>query len=53
MLTFIVAGSGFTGMELAGELLEWKNKLAKEYNVDVKEIKLLVVEAMSTILKYA
>lgn len=50
MLTFVVAGSGFTGIEMVGELLEWKNKLAKEYNVDEKEIKLLVVEAMSTIL---
>ncbi|QGU93961.1 NADH dehydrogenase FAD-containing subunit [Clostridium bovifaecis] len=50
MLTFVVAGSGFTGIEMAGELLEWKSKLAKEHNVDEKEVKLLVVEAMSTIL---
>ena len=50
MLTFVVAGSGFTGIEMAGELLEWKTTLAKEYRVDEKEIRLLVVEAMSTIL---
>ncbi len=50
MLTFIVAGSGFTGIEMAGELLEWKKKLAEEYNVDHDEVRLLVVEAMSTIL---
>ncbi|WP_238885635.1 NAD(P)/FAD-dependent oxidoreductase [Clostridium sp. YIM B02551] len=50
LLTFAVAGSGFTGIEMAGELLEWKTKLAKEYNVDEKEIRLLVVEAMGTIL---
>ncbi|MGL4774425.1 MAG: FAD-dependent oxidoreductase [Clostridium sp.] len=50
MLTFVVAGSGFTGIEMAGELLEWKTKLAKEYNVDEKEVRLLVVEAMGTIL---
>lgn len=50
MLTFIVAGSGFTGIEMAGELLEWKSRLSKEYNVDPKEIKLFVVEALSTIL---
>ena len=50
MLTFVVAGSGFTGIEMAGELLEWKKKLAKEYNVDHDEVRLLVVEAMSTIL---
>lgn len=50
MLTFVVAGSGFTGIEMAGELLEWKTKLAKKYNVDEEEVKLLVVEAMGTIL---
>ncbi|RDY25418.1 NADH dehydrogenase FAD-containing subunit [Romboutsia weinsteinii] len=50
MLTFVVAGSGFTGIEMAGELLEWKATLAREYRVDENEIKILVVEAMSTIL---
>lgn len=50
MLTFVVAGSGFTGIEMAGELLEWKATLAREYRVDESEIRLLVVEAMSTIL---
>lgn len=50
MLTFIVAGSGFTGIEMAGELLEWKTKLAYDYRVDENEVKLIVVEAMSTIL---
>jgi NADH dehydrogenase len=50
MLTFVVAGSGFTGIEMAGELLEWKDRLAGQYNVDISEVKLLVVEAMSTIL---
>lgn len=50
MLTFIVAGSGFTGIEMAGELLEWKTKLAYDYRVDVSEVNIMVVEAMSTIL---
>lgn len=50
MLTFVVAGSGFTGIEMAGELLEWKTTLARDYRVDESEIRLLVVEAMSTIL---
>lgn len=50
MLTFVVAGSGFTGIEMAGELLEWKTTLAREYRVCEDEIKILVVEAMSTIL---
>jgi NADH:ubiquinone reductase (H+-translocating) len=50
MLTFVVAGSGFTGIEMAGELLEWKTKLAKEYKLDENEVKVLVVEALGTIL---
>ena len=29
MLTFTVAGAGFTGIEMAGELIEWKKKLCK------------------------
>lgn len=50
MLTFVVAGAGFTGIELVGELVEWKKKLAKEYNVYESDVRLLVVEAMDRIL---
>ncbi|MEG0325321.1 MAG: FAD-dependent oxidoreductase [Cellulosilyticaceae bacterium] len=50
LLTFIVAGAGFTGIEMAGELLEWKSVLAKKYHVDEAEVNLMVVEAASTIL---
>lgn len=50
MLTFAVAGSGFTGIEMAGELLEWKTTLAREYRVDESEVSLLVIEAAGTIL---
>lgn len=50
MLTFIVAGAGFTGVEMAGELLEWKDTLAAKYHVDVEEVQVYVVEAAGTIL---
>lgn len=50
MLTFAVAGAGFTGIEMVGELIEWKKKLCKEYNVDENEVKLMVVEALGKIL---
>lgn len=50
LLTFVVAGSGFTGIEMAGELLEWKDTLAKKYHVDVNEVTVMVVEAAGTIL---
>ena len=50
MLSFVVAGSGFTGIEMAGELIEWKTKLAKDYGIDKEEVSLYVVEALGTIL---
>lgn len=50
MLTFIVAGGGFTGIETVGEIMEWKTTLSREYNVDESEVKLMVVEALPSIL---
>lgn len=50
MLTFVVCGSGFTGIEMIGELIDWKERLAKDYKLDPSEISLKVVEAMPTIL---
>jgi NADH dehydrogenase, FAD-containing subunit len=50
MLTFVVCGSGFTGIEMVGELIDWKDSLAKEFKLDPSEITLKVVEAMPTIL---
>ncbi|MBU5590266.1 FAD-dependent oxidoreductase [Clostridium sp. MSJ-4] len=50
MLTFVVAGSGFTGIEMIGELVEWKKKLCKEYNIYEEDVRLMVVEALATIL---
>lgn len=50
LLTFIVGGGGFTGIELVGELAQLVNELCSEYNIDRNEVKLLVVEAMSRIL---
>ncbi|WP_314062999.1 NAD(P)/FAD-dependent oxidoreductase [uncultured Vagococcus sp.] len=50
MLTFVVCGSGFTGIEMVGELLDWKDRLAKDNKLTADEISLLVVEAAPTIL---
>lgn len=50
MLTFAVAGAGFTGIEMVGELIEWKKKLCRDYNVDVNDVKLIVIEALGRIL---
>ena len=50
MLTFVVCGAGFTGVEMVGELYEWKERLAKDNKIDADEITLYIVEATSTIL---
>ncbi|KAF1297967.1 NADH dehydrogenase [Enterococcus sp. JM4C] len=50
MLTFVVCGSGFTGIEMIGELIDWKDRLAKDNKLDPSEFTLMVVEAVPTIL---
>ncbi len=50
MLTFVVCGSGFTGIEMVGELIEWKDRLAADYKLDPADFTLKVVEALPTIL---
>ena len=51
MLTFVVAGGGFTGVELIGELAEWLPILCKKNGIDFsKEVRLINVEAMGSIL---
>ena len=49
-LTFVVAGGGFTGIELTGELLEWLPILCKQFGVDYNEVTLMNVEALKSIL---
>jgi NADH:quinone reductase (non-electrogenic) len=45
-LTFVVIGAGFVGVELAGELSEFVENVARYYrNVDRKEIRLELIEA--------
>jgi NADH dehydrogenase len=50
MLTFAIAGAGFTGVELAGELLERKQTLCKKYHIDEDEVRVMIVEMMDSIL---
>jgi NADH dehydrogenase len=50
MLTFVVAGAGFTGIEMAGELLEWRDALCDKWLVDRKSVRIVIVEAMPNIL---
>ena len=50
LLTFVVAGGGFTGVELVGELTEWLPTLCKTHGIDYNEVKLINVEALGSIL---
>lgn len=50
LLTFVVAGAGFTGIETVGELVEWKKKLCEKYLIDENDVKIMVVEALGKIL---
>jgi len=50
MLTFVVAGAGFTGIEMAGELLEWRDVMCAKWLIAREEVRVVVVEAMPNIL---
>jgi NADH dehydrogenase len=50
LLTFAVGGGGFTGVELIGEFIEWMPTLCREYNIGRSEVRLVLVEALPTIL---
>ncbi|MFP4704551.1 MAG: NAD(P)/FAD-dependent oxidoreductase [Spirochaetaceae bacterium] len=50
LLTFVIAGGGFTGVELAGELLERKEELCAKYHIAKEEVRVIVVEMMDSIL---
>ncbi len=50
MLTFAVAGAGFTGIELAGEFLERRDVLCRKYHIDKSDVKIMIIEALDKIL---
>jgi len=50
MLTIVVGGGGFTGVELATELTDYVSKLCKQFEIALRETKLIVVEAGDTVL---
>lgn len=49
-LTFAVAGAGFTGIELAGELVEAADVFCRKYHIDRNEVRVVVIEAQGSIL---
>ncbi len=51
-LSFLIAGGGFTGVELAGEFGEWKENLCRHYKIDKNEVTIKLIEAFPTILAH-
>ena len=50
LLTFVVAGAGFTGIEMIGELLEYRDELCEKLFLDPAESRILLIEALPSIL---
>jgi NADH dehydrogenase len=50
MLTFVVAGAGFTGVELAGEMMDQRRVLCRHYHLDEAEVRIVVVEALDAVI---
>jgi NADH dehydrogenase len=50
LLTIVVGGGGFTGIETVGELVQWADELCRKYGIARNEVNLYVIEAMSKIL---
>ncbi|HZK10151.1 MAG TPA: FAD-dependent oxidoreductase [Clostridia bacterium] len=50
MLSFVVIGSGFTGVEMVGELAEWKSRLCLTYNIEPDDLNIHVIDMQSRVL---
>ena len=50
LLTFVVAGAGFTGIEMVGELLELRSTMCRRHHIDEGEVRTIMVEALPNIL---
>ncbi|MFD1775931.1 FAD-dependent oxidoreductase [Paenibacillus rhizophilus] len=50
MLTFVIVGAGFTGVELVGEMAEYREELCKEFFIDPKDVRLIVADMAPKIL---
>ena len=50
MLTFVVVGAGFTGVELIGEMAEYVEELCRDFRIDRQEVTLIVADMVDKIL---
>jgi len=50
LLTFYIAGAGFTGVEMAGELAEWIPELCHQFEVEPKMVKIVEVDLLNRVV---
>lgn len=50
LLTFVVVGAGFTGVEMIGELAHWTRGLARQHGIDRKEVRLIIADMLPRVL---
>lgn len=50
LLTFVVIGCGFTGIEMIGELAEWRERLCHTFNIPEEEVRLIVADMLPKVL---
>ncbi len=50
LLTFVVSGAGFTGVEMIGELAVWVKSLCKEHNIKRDDVRLIIIDMLPRIL---
>ncbi|MBB6480416.1 FAD-dependent oxidoreductase [Spirochaeta isovalerica] len=50
LLTFVVIGCGFTGIEMAGELAEWRAELCREFSIKEKEVRIIIADLLPEVL---
>ncbi|MBM7570451.1 NAD(P)/FAD-dependent oxidoreductase [Aquibacillus albus] len=50
LLTIVVGGAGFTGIEFVGELAERVPELCKKYDIDKRNVRIINIEAAPSIL---
>lgn len=50
LLTFVVVGCGFTGIEMIGELAEYKDRLCQEYYIEPEDVRLIALDQLPKIL---
>lgn len=46
----VIGGGGFTGVELAGELADWRPRLARTFDLEPEDIEIVLIEGSPTIL---